>query len=214
MGIDLQSAYTSDLIKSFSLAARHRADIINMSWYLAYLVDPLAKVLEFMQMFGGHDQNGSLMVVAAGNSAAQKSTSKALVGFPGALVVGALDHYNRVSEGANGEFIDIAAPSLIRSLNHPKPNQNNFVTLVSGSSSSVPIVTGVSALLLSTCPRLSNEDIEALLKKTAEKITGKYEKHAGSGVINPSKAWHLLQTQPWKNHCQKQAQANKLTPTG
>ncbi len=205
--INLDTSFTSDIIKSLAIAQQHQADIINMSWYLTYMMHPIRQVLTELRR-SGRDGKGTLLVAAAGNQASSKSTSKALVGFSSALIVAAVTHNRQAAKPVKGNFIDISAPTMINSLFSSPKDPLRQTARAGGSSSATPVVSAVAALLMSYCPQISEKQLRSILMSTSTPVAKKYRAFTGSGVISPPAALKVLSSSKWNQLCKLGGSSN------
>ena len=110
---------------------------------------------------------GVLPVVASGNDGQLHLSYPAA--YPGVLTVGASGDDDRRAGFSNyGAWLNVVAPGLnIISLGHS--SQKKYRTS-SGTSMATPFVTGLVTYLLSFNPKLTPNQIIAILEKTADKI--------------------------------------------
>ncbi len=154
---------------------------------------------------------GITVVVAAGNEGPGEST----ISTPGTsqkvITVGSLDDRQTISKSddkvaensSRGPSIDgfakpdVLAPgiNLISTLAEGSimdvKNQHNPYVAQSGSSLATPIVSGLCALMLQANPDLTNEQIKAIISKTATNVDGADLYSQGQGAINPEQAIEL-----------------------
>lgn len=151
--------------------------------------------------------NGTVVVVAAGNSNANAS------GFTpascnGVINVAANDRQgNRASYSNFGSSIDVSAPGgevsptaangVASTLNAgtQSPGAENYVYF-QGTSMAAPHVAGVAALLLEADPTLTPDEIETTLKNTARSLPGSCSGGCGAGIIDARAALDSLGTTP------------------
>ncbi|OLQ81621.1 hypothetical protein BIT28_09620 [Photobacterium proteolyticum] len=207
LAISLEASFTSDIIKSLAIAQQHQADIINMSWYLTYMMHPIRQVLTELRR-SGRDGKGTLLVAAAGNQASSKSSSKALVGFSSALIVAAVTHNRQAANPVKGSFIDISAPTMISSLFSSPKAPLRETARAGGSSSATPVVSAVAALLMSYCPGISEKQLRSILISTSTPIATKYRAFTGNGVISPPAALKVLSSPKWSQVCKLDASSD------
>lgn len=145
---------------------------------------------------------GVLPVVASSNDGQVLPTYPAAC--PGVLTVGAsTDGDLKTGFSTSGSWVNVVAPGLnIISLTHL---QNNGYVCMSGTSMAAPFVTGLITYLLSFNPKLTPNQMIALLEDTADKIDyynkdpiGRYDesgfsKWYGYGRVNVYQAVKKLQ---------------------
>jgi len=151
--------------------------------------------------------NGTVVVVAAGNSNADAS------GFTpascsGVINVAANDRQgNRASYSNFGNSIDVTAPGgetnptaangIASTLNSgtQTPLAENYVYF-QGTSMAAPHVAGAAALLLEADSTLTPDQIETTLKNTARSLPGSCTGGCGAGIIDARAALDSLGTTP------------------
>ncbi len=157
--------YDSDVASAILYAILRGAKVLNFSfgdYIYSYL---LRDVIRF-----AYSKN-IVMVASAGNDASD------VLHYPSAfdevISVGASDDLDRkASFSAFGETVDIFAPGyqiLTTSIVGKGSNEfNNDYAYISGTSFSAPIVSGISALLLSRNRNLTNEEVRGILISTTD----------------------------------------------
>jgi serine protease AprX len=158
-------------------------------------------------------KKGVVVTFAASNSGPENDTLNQYAVAPWVINVaaGTADHglANFSSRGVAGDIIkqpDITAPGSniisTRAVNTPlpalspvidpdHPDYHIYYAGMSGTSMATPFVAGVVGLLLEANPRLSPDQVENILKKTADDMPG-YEAHeVGAGYINVKRAIEL-----------------------
>jgi subtilisin family serine protease len=156
----------SAIASGLNWAADHGARVANIS----YIVSESATVTSSAKYFQG---KGGIVPSSAGNYSTFSSASD----NPYILTVSATDYNDALSGYSNtGNNVDLAAPG------------NSFSTIkggtydsVSGTSFSAPIVAGVAALVLSVNPNLSPNQVQDILKQSADDF--------GSPGWDPSYGW-------------------------
>lgn len=156
----------SAIASGLNWAADHGARVANIS----YIVSESATVTSSAKYFQG---KGGIVTSSAGNYSTFSSASD----NPYILTVSATDYNDALSGYSNtGNNVDLAAPG------------NSFSTIkggtydsVSGTSFSAPIVAGVAALVLSVNPNLTPNQVQDILKQSADDF--------GSPGWDPSYGW-------------------------
>lgn len=172
----------SDLIKMFNKADELGADIINCSWGTTSGVSDAVKDTIIDLATNGRNGKGIIIVFASGNDDDEIGDDEANI--PEVISVGATNIFNLRTGYSNfGENLDIVAPGGeywgITTLdpmgsagvatvneNYNLYNAPGFV----GTSASAPIVSGIVALMLEKNPSLTRDEVETLLRNTADKI--------------------------------------------
>ena len=161
---------------AFSKAKQQGADVINCSWGMinsnpemslnsSLLEDAIYSVLE-----NGRSGKGSIVIFAAGNY----DNNSYSVRYPAntiekLIVVGAIKNDNtRASFSCYGSQLDIMAPGYQIYSTIP----NSGYGTKNGTSMAAPHVAGVAALMLSVNPNLSRQEVDRIIKGTAQKIGG------------------------------------------
>ena len=130
---------------------------------------------------------GFLPVTANGNEGQFLPSYPAA--FPGVLAIGASGGEDiKVDFSTSGSWLNVVAPGLnIISLKH---SQNDDYLYLSGTSMATPFVTGLIAYLLSFNPKLTPNQIIAILEKTADKIDADNQDPLGRYDENGFSAWY------------------------
>jgi thermitase len=169
-GMASESAIASGL----SWAANHGARVANISYYVtgSRTVSSAAKSFQ---------SKGGVVVAAAGNYGTSESTGD----DPYILTVGATDPTDCLYPwSSRGNNLDLVAPG------------NVFTTLMGGgygtgggTSFAAPVVAGVAALVLSTNPVLTPQDVQSVLRTTAEDLGASgWDPTYGYGRVNAARA--------------------------
>lgn len=203
------NGYDSTIIKGIEccIANRKRLNLRILSMSLGGTVnhpcvdDPLCQAVEKAV------QAGLIVVIAAGNNGPRRSTIESPGISPSAITVGAVDDRRTLLQAddrvtwyssrgpapggrkkpdlvAPGEtIISLRSPQskLDRELPYLRINKDYFI--LSGTSISTPIVSGVIAQLLQKRPSLTPKQVKAILKKNIFSLNLN-PNTAGSGEIN------------------------------
>jgi bacillopeptidase F len=154
--------------------AKKAPDIVSNSWG-----SNDGKSLNYLDALKAFEAAGILPVFAAGNAGPRAGT----VGSPGsyaqALTVGATDNKDNVAsfssrgpgplKNADGSEVykpDVSAPGV----NVVSAKPGGGYQGMSGTSMATPAVAGVSALILSKHPELTNEQVRSILQKSAKDL--------------------------------------------
>lgn len=113
IALRLVSAQTSKLVLAMGLARKMSSEIINLSWRLPYLPDPLRDVLTF----SSNIEPAPILVVAAGNNSQDACIDNQLALIKSAIVVGAVNRDGTIASLSNyGECVDVYGPIDINGL--------------------------------------------------------------------------------------------------
>jgi thermitase len=174
---------------------------LAISYGMRYAVDNGARVINLS--LGGRNSsfiledacaycydNGAVMAASAGNT-------NTAVGYPAAydeycLAVAATDANDERTNWSNyGPQIDVAAPGYFvwgAYYSPDEPDNLNSYTWNSGTSFATPHVSGAAALVMSHKPHLTNTQIMALIKYTADDVNASQhpgiDDYLGYGRIN------------------------------
>jgi Subtilase family len=147
------------ILKGLDYAASHGAQIINMSF-----AGPKDALIE--RGIAAVAAKGIVMVAAAGNAGA-KSPPLYPAANENVIAVSATDDHDRLFSASNrGGYVAVAAPGVDIFL--PAPDDKYQMT--SGTSFSAAYVSGIAALALERNPALKQDDIRAILMKTARDL--------------------------------------------
>jgi len=142
----------------------------------------------------GARSRGAVVVVAAGNSNVDASTS-APANCAGVITVAAVGRSGGKASYSNyGNVVDVAAPGgdsgagILSTLNSGTagPASDSYAYYV-GTSMATPHVAGVAALMLAANPALSPDEVEAKLKSTARAFPAACN-GCGAGIIDAQAA--------------------------
>ncbi len=141
------STWTSDIVLAFVVAKMMRADIVNCSWTLEFLPQPVSDVVLDLL-----DQSANI-IVAAGNDGVDACEGNALSIIAGVTTVGALaDNGQRATFTNYGDCVDIYAPSSFMTTAPDGSSYHNFT----GTSASAAFISGVLARYRLRQDKLSN----------------------------------------------------------
>jgi len=134
--------------------------------------------------------NGGIIIAATGNTGAPVLYPAAYDDY--CLAVAATDSNDRRQSWSNfGPQVDVAAPGyfVLGALYSPEePDNLNSYGWKSGTSFATPYVSGAAALLIAYKPFLTNEQVMALIKYTADDVNADTEpgidEYIGYGRIN------------------------------
>jgi thermitase len=164
----------SALASGLNWAADHGARVANMS----YIVSESATVTSSAKYF---QSKGGVVTASAGNYGTFSSASD----NPYILTVSATEYNDVLSGYSNtGNNIDLAAPGTVFST-----IKGGTYESVAGTSFSAPVVAGVAALVLSVNPSLSPNQVQDILKQSADDLgLPGWDSSYGWGRVNASRA--------------------------
>ncbi|TAK64051.1 MAG: T9SS type A sorting domain-containing protein [Bacteroidetes bacterium] len=168
--------------------------VINNSWKLT----PVGRYsVTVRSAFADAYKKNCVAVVTMGNQFENIIQYPAAFG-QGIITVGSVNNLgSRSSFSSTGAWIDVSAPGG----EHPQVDFGGIYTTepgnsygyVSASSFGAPHVTGLAALMLSLKPTLYNDDIENIIKMSADDINPLgFDNETGAGLINAKKALDYL----------------------
>ncbi|MCM3124184.1 MULTISPECIES: S8 family serine peptidase [unclassified Mesobacillus] len=182
-----ETANVDDVVKGIKYAVDHNADILNLSLGSRSYSYALEHAVKYAS------SKGVMVIAAAGNERTYISTYPAAI--PSVLAVSATDKNDKITGFSNyGSYIDIAAPGL----DIFSTISGSSYTNMSGTSMASPVVSGVSALILSKNPLLKPAQVESIIKKTAYDLGSKgWDSFYGHGRVDAYKA---LSVTPYPVH--------------
>ncbi|MFC5532146.1 S8 family peptidase [Cohnella yongneupensis] len=140
-------------------AVDHGADVINMSLGNYAQAEFLHDALKYAY------DHGVVLVAASGNDNTDRPGFPAA--YPEVLAVAATDPDESRAEYSNfGDYIDIAAPGT----SIPSTYPGSRYAALSGTSMASPHVAALASLVKSVNPKLTNEEIMDLLRRTAKDL--------------------------------------------
>jgi len=144
--------------------------------------------------FANAYRNNRVSCIAMGN---HQITNPNVPSFPsdinsGVIAVGATDDHDQIANfSAQGPHIDVSAPGV----NITSTNFNNGYIILSGTSMATPHVSGLASLLKGFNTNLANDDIEQIIRLTADdRGAVGFDNAFGTGRINAQRALQSLQT--------------------
>lgn len=163
------SGSTAGAISAIQYAINNGARVLSNSWggsgYLQSLQDAIVAAR----------QAGVLFVAAAGNS--NSDTPMYPAAYDDVVAVAATDHRDEKASFSNyGDYIDVAAPGVAIYSTFPTYRtaaMGSFSTdyeTISGTSMACPHVAGLAALLLARNEGLDPDQLETLIKSTADDL--------------------------------------------
>src|SRR5215213_4538112 len=164
----------SSIASGLTWAADHGARVANIS----YAVSESSTVTSAAQYFQG---KGGVVTSSAGNY----STFSSSLDNPYILTVSATDQFDVIYSYSNtGKNIDVAAPGDSFST-----QMGGGYVSTGGTSYSAPIVAGVAALVFSANPQLSGNQVQNILKQSADDLgAAGWDPVYGSGRVNAARA--------------------------
>lgn len=155
------------------------ADIINVSIDFQEHDEDIQSALSYAY------DHGVLVVVASGNSNSN-CDNYSPAGDAGAYTVAAItEKYEHPEFSSYGNSVSVVAPGV----DVLTTTLSGEYGLVSGTSISAPIVSGIAAMIKAENPALTPEEITNLINTTATKVLGSgKDKATGYGLINAYKA--------------------------
>jgi subtilisin family serine protease len=200
-------------IEAFAWLMKEGVSIINNSWGSYKNLDAYNEIFKELATYG-RDGKGIILVFAAGNN---QNGGKNLDNediddeseSPYVLSIAASTRNNTIANYSNyGSAVDFTAPGgnssygLFTTDARGSLGYTNYEYTENfmGTSAAAPVVSATIALMLSTNPKLTRDDVTEILKFTADKI-GNYaydhnghNNHWGYGKINAGKAVALANT--------------------
>ena len=171
------NATFSAIANGINWAADHGARVANVS-YIATNSSTVRSAAQYMQSKGG------VVTMSAGNY----STFDSSPDNPYVLTVSATNTVDAVSDFSNtGNNIDVAAPEGAYTT-----TRGGGYAYVGGTSFSAPIVAGVAALVLSVNPNLTANQVQDILKQSADDLgPAGWDSGYGWGRVNAARAVSL-----------------------
>lgn len=153
------SSWTANMVVALEITRRMKADIINLSWSLSYLPEPLQDVMTNIHA------NDAIIVVAAGNQGKRACINNALSTISFILVVGAENAQNEKAHYSNfGQCVDIYAPAKVVAL----AAENGMKRTYAGTSASAAWVSRWLGYRLASGISHSDAEIELQNEKAAK----------------------------------------------
>ena len=153
------SGYISDIIAGIDYCVTSGADVVSMSLGSNSDVQTLHNAVDNAYA------NGVLLVAAAGNDYGGAVSYPAA--YDSVVAVSATDSNNNLASFSNvGPQVELAAPGV----NILSTWKDGGYNTISGTSMATPHVSGAAALAIQANPLLSNVEIRALLRNTADDL--------------------------------------------
>lgn len=193
---------TQDLANAISWAAANGADVISNSWGYPNSCGASASNINSAiadAATNGRGGKGCIIVFASGNG--YQSCVDYPAWLPEVIAVGAFGNDGVVSDYSNeGSDLDIVAPSndinsfgfltgagvrTIDRMGSAGYDAGNYTTSFGGTSAACPVVSGVSALVLSVNPNLTLSEVKNILYSTAIDMGSPgFDNSYGNGRVN------------------------------
>lgn len=172
--------FSNDIRDAIWSLYQNGVSIINVSWTSTGLDYQAAEEIT---------QNGTTLILGGGNTPTS-NCHETIANIPGVIVVSSVneDNMHEPTQHAHNQWIDICAPGS--NILFAKDGAYYSGT---GTSAATPFVSGTIALMLSVNSNLSPENIEELLKQSADTIADQenYTGLLGAGRLNAYNAVRL-----------------------
>jgi subtilisin family serine protease len=178
--------------------------------------------------FGGEDDDpllddairfafreGSLVVAAAGNEGLQGSPPNYPAFYPHVLTIGATNENNSVAAfSTESRFVDLAAPGVRMPVAEPVSQEpSGYLTAVSGTSFSAPLVAGAAAWVWTVRPQLTNTQLFEIMRRSATDLGSPgFDQASGYGLLNIPAA--LAYKAPFKDPQEPNETPHQIEPRG
>lgn len=167
------SGSLSDIADAIQWATDQGADVINMSLGGGGYTTTMKRAVEY-----AYDQNGVLVVCAAGNSGQSQVAYPAR--YEECVAVSAIDADEEFASFSNyGPSVEVTAPGVNVLSTVPSEGYDSF----SGTSMAAPVATGVAALGKAAEPGLTGSELRQRLTETAADV-GLPSDQQGSGRVD------------------------------
>jgi thermitase len=166
----------SDMIDGILWAADNGAGVVNISYDIGSADAAMNDAAQYLRSKGG------LLVMSAGNSNTDNGTSE----NPYIINVAATTRNDaRASFSNYGNYIDVSAPGE----DILTVWENGQYGWAGGTSFSSPIAAGVVALIKAANPNLTPDEVETVLKNSADDLgSNGWDKYFGHGRVNAAAA--------------------------
>ncbi|MGD7034097.1 S8 family serine peptidase [Methylotuvimicrobium buryatense] len=194
------AAYFSDIARGLNWAANQGADVANISYGVSNS-SAVTNAAQYMR-----SKNG-LVVVAAGND----GIDPGFADNPYMISVSATTSSDAKASWSNyGAFIDVAAPGASIQTTSRGGGYGNW----NGTSFSSPVTAGVVALIKGANPTLTPDEVEQILKASADKIAGDFHPYYGHGRVNAAVGVEMAQSMVNVTVDKEAPSVNIFSPTG
>ena len=203
---DYGSGSFTDFANAVISASNRGAHVINNSWKLI----PVGTYSTTVRMaFASVYKQNKVSVASMGNQYGEVIQYPAAFG-QGILTVGATTNTDvHANYSSTGSYIDVCAPggggfSTNQTNDYmkstiPGSGYGHYIygnIPIAGTSFSAPVVTGIASLLKGYNTNLDNDDIEQIIRLSADKVSGMngddFTDYYGTGRVNAKKALDLL----------------------
>lgn len=158
------SGYVSDVVKGLEWAIENGVQVVNLSLGGSSSSRAIKETLEEAR------EEGIVVVAAAGNDGKPKGTGNSLQApakYESVIAVGAVGpNLSRATFSATGKGLDYMAPGVKIRSTFPGGSM-----LGSGTSQSAAFVSGLVSLILAENPDASPQQVERILRQTAQPLS-------------------------------------------
>ncbi|KAF0153336.1 MAG: hypothetical protein FD143_413 [Ignavibacteria bacterium] len=191
---DAKSTGDPYLYQIINEAVNEGANIINNSWKLLFDNSQAGRYSTTVRMaFANAYKQNVVAVASSGNTGDKGNIYQYPGGFgQGIITVAATDHNDQWAPFSTYKnYVDVSAPGSDILSTIPGTGFASF----SGTSMATPHVSGIASLLKGYNPNLYNDDIEYIIRHSAEdKGTTGWDQYYGTGRVNAYKALQFLQS--------------------
>jgi thermitase len=188
--LDESGGNSLTIARAIRYAVDNGAKVINLSVGGPYPSQAVRQATDYAI------SKGVVVVAASGNDGNQRNAVEYPASFPNVISVAATNSSNKVASfSTHNSGVNVAAPGVnvlgARSSQNTicRPYQATAYCFASGTSFSAPYVSGTAALVLSVNPKLTPQQVDDILEKTATDLgTSGSDDYYGAGLINAGKA--------------------------
>lgn len=188
------SGTTQDTLEAFQYARNNNFDVMNNSWgidaafgdntkidFIGTDTSAVTTAMKDLAEFG-RGGLGTSIVFSAGNSRASGSSAnyKNYQNSPYTITVGAIKEdgtFADFSEAGSNLLVTAAGDSIYVA----NPSDTNSANIISGTSFSAPLVSGVISLILEANPNLGYRDVQEILAMSSRQTDAGGTGWAGAG---------------------------------